>query len=255
MEKNRLQSGKRVDAVSQIFTLVELLVVIAIIAILASMLLPALASAREKARQISCTNNLKQIFYPVMNYVEDNNEWLPRAYGWMFKIIPKYLRKADSTSKDLYGSWAFNKGLLLCPSTTGYNGASAGIKMYLTNYGPTMNYDTAATPLRAGGWIHDLPNANNPRRLSTIVSGTTIMVEKFFTEQYTGAGWLGYISSFDGLTLTRYVNDPGNWPENINYSVNFKHGGGKIANTLTIDGAVLTLTRYQKVDSNWRLIK
>lgn len=61
------------------FTLIELLVVIAIIAILAALLLPALQSAKESAKQILCTNNLKNISLSAFTYSEDNAGFLP--YG------------------------------------------------------------------------------------------------------------------------------------------------------------------------------
>ncbi|MEN6641831.1 MAG: DUF1559 domain-containing protein [Armatimonadia bacterium] len=79
------------------FTLIELLVVIAIIAILAAILFPVFAKAREKARQSSCLSNVKQISIGILSYAQDYDEVLPRVninpapnvyYGWVWMLQP-----------------------------------------------------------------------------------------------------------------------------------------------------------------------
>ena len=71
------------------FTLIELLVVIAIISILASILFPAFASAREKARQISCASNLRQLGLAFQQYTPDNDDTMPNVTDGQNKCTGK----------------------------------------------------------------------------------------------------------------------------------------------------------------------
>ncbi len=129
------------------FTLIELLVVIAIIAILAAILFPVFAQAREKARQSSCMSNMKQIGLAIVQYTQDYDETFPAGLqsewwqdSWVWQVSP-YMKSID---------------VLRCPSDPGgdpvANHSWGGVRTsYVVNgyvqWNPDANMNENAGPM------------------------------------------------------------------------------------------------------------
>lgn len=110
MQQNRQHDG---------FTLIELLIVISIIALLISLLLPSLKAARDAAKVVQCSSNMRQFRAGYSAYVLDYDGWLPVWYGWRTKTWPYIYGSSKTYWPRMTGDGRLEPNVYLCPEGVG----------------------------------------------------------------------------------------------------------------------------------------
>lgn len=222
--------GAKGRVMKSVFTLIELLVVIAIIAILASLLLPALSKAKDTARKVQCIGNIKQTSIAWAEYAQESNDIIIPANiyrDWRHKLAP-YILGTESWS-DGGHSLSNNHGgqpycVLICPANP-YTASYSLTTSYRYNYTYSLRtgYSTDRSPDTI--WSGS-PGGNFPLRLSQIKSPSEKVVMSDARAQVSTRDGTDYMNSIFVMASATYFPPSYEWHSNgANFLYTDGHAG------------------------------